>query len=248
MLMIMGLSFTHEMWFRVLPHLGSYRTIVFDNRGVGRSSVPPGPYSIVTMANDALAVLDAAGHKSAHVVGASMGGMIAQEIALRFPKRVRTLTLGCTSCSGLFCRPPRFGRGPGLQWFRIADRAERDRSLRRMLYAAATPDERIEEDIQVRCACAWNMRGVLNQLTGILLWNSYLRLPSIRIPALILHGEEDHLLPPGNGRVVARRIPRARFELIQNAGHVMTTDQPEAVVRHMLTFLESADKSPQTEC
>ena len=238
MLMIMGLSFTHEMWFRVLPHLASFRTITFDNRGVGRSSLPPGPYSILTMAEDAMAVLDAAGHESAHVVGASMGGMIAQEVALRFPHRVRTLTLGCTTYSGLFCRWPRFSRGPGFRWLRTSDRVLRERSLRHMLYAADTPDERIEEDIRVRCECAWNMKGVLNQLAGILMWNSYGRLPSIKIPTLVMHGDEDHLLPPQNGRVVASRIPGAQFELIPKAGHVLTTDQPELTVKHLLKFLK----------
>src|SRR5437764_6088044 len=79
LLMIMGLSFTHEMWFRVLPSLGSqYRVIVFDNRGMGRSDVPRGPYPIGRMARDAYAVLQAAGVEAAHVLGASMGGMIAQ--------------------------------------------------------------------------------------------------------------------------------------------------------------------------
>src|ERR1700759_3679341 len=86
-LLIMGLSFTHEMWFRILPSLAErYRVILFDNRGMGRSSVPGGPYSIPQMARDAAAVLRAAGASAAHVMGASMGGMIAQELALRQPK------------------------------------------------------------------------------------------------------------------------------------------------------------------
>src|SRR5579863_1621527 len=101
-LLIMGLSFTHEMWYRTLPGLGGYRTILFDNRGMGRSSVPSGPYRIQQMARDAAAVLTAAGVESAHVVGASMGGMIAQELALLAPRRVRTLLLACTTFSGVF--------------------------------------------------------------------------------------------------------------------------------------------------
>ena len=238
MLMVMGLSFTHEMWFRVLPHLvGSYRTITLDNRGAGRSGIPRGPYSMATMADDAMAVLDAAGHETAHIVGASMGGMIAQEIALRYPSRVRTLTLGCTSYSGIFSRWPRFRRGPGFEWFKTTDRVTRERSLRHMLYAAGTPDALIEEDIRIRCDCAWNMRGVLSQLAGILMWSSYARLPSLRKPTLVLHGEEDHLLPLQNGRVVAARIPGSQFESIPNAGHVLTTDQPELTVGHLLRFL-----------
>src|SRR4051794_18504846 len=100
-LLIMGLGASLEAWDRLAPILATrYRTILFDNRGVGRSDVPPGPYSLETMADDAAAVLDAAGVKSAHVIGISMGGMIAQELALRHPSRVRRLILGCTSCGG----------------------------------------------------------------------------------------------------------------------------------------------------
>jgi pimeloyl-ACP methyl ester carboxylesterase len=238
-LLIMGLSFTLEMWFRVLPALvGSYRTITFDNRGIGRSDIPRGPYTIGCMADDARAVLDAAGVERAHVIGASMGGMIAQEFALRYPARVQTLALGCTSYSGLFARWPHFRRSPGFSWFRTEDRVVRERKLRQFLYAAATPEERIEEDIRIRCGCGWTYKGVLSQLGGILLWNSYWRLPAIAAPTLVMHGEEDHLIPPVNGRVVAARIPNARFELIRNAGHILTTDQPEITIRHLLGFLK----------
>lgn len=234
--MIMGLSFTHEMWYRVLPKLSSYRKILFDNRGIGRSDVPRGPYSIATMAEDAIAVLDAAGCDSAHIVGASMGGMIAQEMALRHPSRVRTLTLGCTSSSGVFSRWPRF-RKIGFDWLKPGDRAAREWTLRPLLYAKNTADELIEEDIRIQCACSWTTKGVMSQLAGILLWSSYSRLPQIQCPTLVMHGDEDHLLPVANGRVVADRIPGAQFELIENAGHILTTDQPEVTMSHLLRFL-----------
>src|SRR5271168_4351769 len=100
-LLIMGLGYASAMWHRTRPVLAQwYRTIAFDNRGVGLSDVPPGPYSIATMASDAAAVLDAAGIASAHVFGVSMGGMIAQEFALQYPQRVRSLILGCTHAGG----------------------------------------------------------------------------------------------------------------------------------------------------
>src|SRR5580658_3599827 len=100
-LLIMGLGYPSDMWWRVRPVLdGRYRTIVLDNRGAGRSDVPPGPYPIALMAADAVAVLDAAGVESAHVFGISMGGMIAQEFALQYPTRVRSLILGCTAAGG----------------------------------------------------------------------------------------------------------------------------------------------------
>jgi pimeloyl-ACP methyl ester carboxylesterase len=237
-LLIMGLSFTLEMWFRVVPYLTkSYRTILFDNRGIGRSDVPRGPYTIRTLARDAEAVLDAAGVSAAHIVGASMGGMVAQELALRSPERVLSLMLGCTSYSGLFGRWPNFRKGPNhLSWLR-ASRQEREWAMRHMLYAAGTLNELIEEDIGIRCQCGWTYKGVLSQLAGILLWSSYKRLPRIKVPTLVVHGVEDHLLPPENGRIVASRIPHARFALIPNAGHILMTDQPELTIQHLLRFL-----------
>src|ERR1700726_4478678 len=100
-LLIMGLAYPSQMWYRTRPLLAlRYRTLAFDNRGIGRSDIPPGPYPIALMASDAAAVLEAAGIESAHVFGVSMGGMIAQEFALQYPKRVLSLILGCTTASG----------------------------------------------------------------------------------------------------------------------------------------------------
>lgn len=234
-LLIMGLSFTHEMWFRILPWLVErYQVILFDNRGMGRSSVPRGPYSIRKMARDALAVLRAANIPAAHVVGASMGGMIAQELALRHPEAVKSLILACTSHSGLFGRWPDFSRVPLRTG---ATREERERAVIQLLYADSTPLHLIEEDIRIRAGCQWTSRGFMYQFAGILMWSAYGRLPSIRIPTLVVHGDQDRLVPVENGRAVARRIPGAKFELIPNAGHVLTTDQPELCSETLLTFL-----------
>jgi 3-oxoadipate enol-lactonase len=240
-LLIMGLSFTHDMWFRVAPGLaGEYRTIVFDNRGMGRSDVPRGPYTMRRMASDARAVLDAAGVESAHVIGASMGGMIAQELALRHPQRVRSLMLGCTSSSGLFGKWPEFRYGP-RQW-RGRSREERERSLQSLLYAQTTSAARIEEDVRVRCSCTWCYKGFVNQLAGILMWSAYRRLPRIGVPTAVVHGDQDHLVPPENGRVIAARIPGARFELIRDAGHILITDQPEACMQAIRRFLKEQNR------
>jgi 3-oxoadipate enol-lactonase len=110
LLLIMGLSYPSYMWHRSRPMLAQrYRTIALDNRGVGQSDAPAGVYSIALMASDAAAVLDAAGVESAHVFGVSMGGMIAQEFALQYPERVRSLILGCTTAGS----PRRTGRTCG---------------------------------------------------------------------------------------------------------------------------------------
>ena len=238
-LMIMGLSFTLEMWTRMLPALTpSYRVILFDNRGMGRSSVPRGLYSIRQMARDAAAVLDAAGVNAAHIVGASMGGMIAQELALSLPHRVRSLLLACTTHGGFLSRWPDFSRRPrGVQWPKY-ERIERERAVIPMLYADTTPIERIEEDIHLRCNCQWNAQGFFRQLAAILPWTSYRRLRRINVPTLVVHGDQDRLVPSANGRMVAKRIPGATFRIIENAGHVLTTDQPEICAELMVDFLK----------
>src|SRR5215475_1901131 len=101
LLLIMGLGYPSDAWYRTRPVLAAkYRTIALDNRGVGRTEMPPGPYPIPVMASDAAAVLDAAGVETAHVFGISMGGMIAQEFALQCPQRLRSLVLGCTAPGG----------------------------------------------------------------------------------------------------------------------------------------------------
>jgi 3-oxoadipate enol-lactonase len=245
-LLIMGLSFSSEMWFRILPELqASFRILIFDNRGIGQSDVPRGPYTIRQMAADAVAVMDAANMPVAHVVGASMGGMIAQELALRYPQRVLSLALACTSSSGLFGKWPNFRRGPtSLAWFR-ADQVTRERAFRHLLYAQHTPEHLIEEDVRVRLSCNWTFKGVMSQLSGILLWSSYRRLPQIKVPTLVMHGEEDQLLPPENGRVVASRIPGARFHLLPKAGHMLTTDQREITLQCLLDFLAEVGGLPQ---
>ena len=242
-LLIMGLSFTHEMWHRTLPALSGCRAILFDNRGMGRSSVPSGPYFIRQMARDANAVLVAAGANSAHVLGASMGGMIAQELALLYPERVRSLILACTSYAGFFARWPDVRCS---QWLLGSKRTreERERALANLLYASTTPMARIHEDIGIRCACMWSRKGFLNQFGGILPWNAYFRLPRITAPTLVIHGDQDKLIPPQNGKIVARRIPGARFELIQNAGHILTTDQPEFCREALSKFLAEQTEPP----
>jgi 3-oxoadipate enol-lactonase len=101
LLLLMGLGYPLDMWYRTRPVLATrYRTIAVDNRGIGRSDMPPGPYPISLMASDALAVLNALGVESFHVYGISMGGMIAQELTLQHPARVRSLILGCTAAGG----------------------------------------------------------------------------------------------------------------------------------------------------
>jgi len=240
LLLIMGLGYTAHMWQRTRPLLSEhYRTIVYDNRGVGRSDSPVGPYAIPLMASDAAAVLDAAEVENAHLFGVSMGGMIAQEFALQYPTRVRSLILGCTAAGG----PTAVRSEPEATEMlkaRAAMNAEQaaDAALP-FIYDVDTPRERIEEDLAIRRPWPARPESYLAQLQGIRAWEGYTRLPAIRVPTLVIHGQNDRLVPVGNGQLIADRIPDAKLLIIPHASHIFLTDQPEIAHASILEFLQA---------
>jgi 3-oxoadipate enol-lactonase len=239
LLLIMGLGWTSHMWYRSRPVLSSkLRTIAFDNRGVGQSDVPTGPYPIALMASDTAAVLDAAGVESAHICGMSMGGMIAQEFALQYPGRVRSLILGCTAAGG----PHAVQAERAVIQLLLAPRGNSEdmaKAIYPYIYDAGTSDARKEEDLAVRRPWFPTAEGYLAQLQGIMAWEAYSRLPQITAPTLVIHGESDRLVPPENGRRIAARLPNARLEMIPRASHIFPTDQTEVAHRAMLEFLNA---------
>jgi len=237
-LLIMGLAYPSQMWYRTRPLLAlSYRTLALDNRGIGQSDVPPGPYSISLMASDAAAVVDAAGIESAHVLGVSMGGMIAQELALQYPARVRSLILGCTAAGG----PTAVRAEPeAIQMLMTREKMSPEQAADAavpFIYDPATPRERIDEDIAIRRPWFPRPEAYAAQLQGILGWEAYSRLGQIVAPTLIIHGESDRLIPPGNAILIAERIPGAKLVMIQRASHLFFTDQPEVANRAIMDFL-----------
>ena len=239
LLLIMGLGATHVWWHRLTPILASrFRTILFDNRGVGESDMPPGPYDMATLADDAMAVLDAAKVDTAHVFGASMGGMIAQEVVLRHPQRVRSLILGCTACGGRDVVPAAREVREMLTARGNLTREESARNMVPYTFDAGTPRERIDEDIAVRLAANVPNDGYFAQLEAIRSWTGTLsRLPAITTPTLVIHGETDALVPPENGRIIARAIPNAQLVMLPHASHIFYTDQLEASADAILSFL-----------
>jgi 3-oxoadipate enol-lactonase len=238
-LLIMGLGYSSVLWHRIRPLVSQhFRTVALDNRGVGSSDVPPGPYSISTMASDAAAVLDAAGISSAHVFGVSMGGMIAQEFALQYPARTRSLILGCTSAGGPSAvRAERkvadilMVRGMTLEQAREA--------IIPYIYDTATPREKIKEDLGLRRSCLPSLVGYSAQLQGILAWEGYSRIARITAPTLVIHGRSDALVPPGNGQLIAEKISGARLLLLDHASHLFLTDQTQLANKAIVEFLVS---------
>jgi pimeloyl-ACP methyl ester carboxylesterase len=247
-LLIMGLAYPSCMWHRTRPVLAQhFRTVAFDNRGVGLSDVPPGPYSIATMASDAAAVLDAAGISRAHVFGVSMGGMIAQEFALQYPARTRSLILGCTSPGGPSAVRAESNVIDVLLMRGMTPEQAREAILP-YIYDANTPREKIEQDVILRQPWLPSPEGYMAQLQAILSWEGYSRIAQIGAPTLVIHGKSDALVPPANGELIARRIPDAKLVLLEHASHLFLTDQTQAANKEIVEFiLSQAGGEPDPE-
>jgi pimeloyl-ACP methyl ester carboxylesterase len=245
LLLISGLGTTAHVWQRTREVLAeSHRTIALDNRGVGRSEVPPGAYSIALMASDALAVLDAAGVADAHVFGASMGGMIAQELCLQHPSRVRSLIVGCTT-AGAPMGPHAVQPAPETLSMLTRQGMTIEESIAAfnpLLYHPDTPSDRIEAGNAIRRRWFPTGRGYFGQLLGVSAWDAYDRLPGITVPTLVIHGEADKLIPAANAEIIAERIRGAKLVLLSGASHVFWTDQPDATHHAILEFLSEVSR------
>jgi pimeloyl-ACP methyl ester carboxylesterase len=243
-LLIMGLGASSLGWYRVLPELApAYRTIVFDNRGTGRSDPITRLLKMEDLVQDALGVLDAAGEESAHIVGASMGGMIAQQLALHHPERVRSLALCCTTPVSRQPLPPwRLIVGATLRTF--LDPRQSAWVMNPALYSQRTRDERperIEGDMAVRMAHPTPARTAWLQLLAIARHDTRERLSDLAtVPVTVIHGEEDVLIPLDRGELLHELIPGSRLAVIPEAGHVLTTDEEEASIAALLDHLEWA--------
>jgi pimeloyl-ACP methyl ester carboxylesterase len=247
LLLIMGFGMPGEAWLGSLPFLHGFRAIYFDNRGTGLSDKPAGPYTIARMADDAAALLDHLGIERAHVYGVSMGGMIAQEVALRHPEKVRSLVLGCTMCGGTQAKLPEpevietlmevvsnIGKPDPASWV--------ERQLPLLFpaeWVAANPGIRDMLAMMVPLLPPTPPETAPHALAGIAEWSTYDRLPQIRIPTLVLHGDRDVLVPFENAAVLVERIPGAELEVIAGAGHGYPAQDPVRVHQVVTDFLRA---------
>jgi 3-oxoadipate enol-lactonase len=256
-LLVMGLGANGRIWRPVVDRLveRDYDVLTFDNRGCGRSGVPVRPWTTRTMAADAIAVADAAGVATIDLIGASLGGMVAQEVALAHPGRIRTLILGCTT-GGL----PRVDLLPlpGLpRMLGAALRAgRRPPSTRdgvgeflRLVVSpefAASCEEGSEAWVAVASALEDPMtqRGFAQQLLAAGRHATWTRLDRLTMPVQVQHGSADRLMPLAAGRELARRIPGAQLKIVEGAGHALGLEQPDAIVDLAVSFLESRSRVP----
>lgn len=245
-LLIQGLSGTHRSWgpeFLQALQPG-FDVIAYDHRGIGLSGASEGQFSIVDLAEDAAGLLDALEIEQAHVVGVSMGGMVAQELALRHPGRVHTLTLGCTYCGGPDGRitdPAVFQRLVAAWASRDRDRVLRASFDINVSAAYAAQPGTYEAFAAAATAVPANLSVIFEQARATSSHDTSERLGALTMPTLVVHGDQDQMLAVGNGRQIAALIPGARLEVLEGVGHLFWLEQPEHSAQLIRDHARAAD-------
>lgn len=248
-LLIQGVGTAGETWRpQVLGLQHEFQTLLFDNRGIGRSVPLRGKISIAAMAEDAAALIEAAGWSSVHVVGHSMGGIIAQQLALDFPKRVRSLSLLCT-----FSKGKEAARlTPWVLWMTLRTRVGSTRMRRHAFLEMLISKQRLESaDLDALATQYGRMIGrdlsdqppiLMKQVMAMGRNNCSARLGELsNIPTLVVSADEDRIAQPRFGRRLAELIPGAGFKLITGASHGVTLEKPDETNRLLGDFFRQID-------
>lgn len=223
----------------------SFQVIAFDNRGAGQTDKPDSPTSIAQMADDAAALLDALTIGRAHVMGISMGGMIAQEVVLRHPEKVLGLVLGCTNCGA----PNSVAASQEVvNLLMVPEGMDPREAARRSWPSGYTPEfieanpEFLEAQLERTLAHPTPLETRGRQMTAIREWNSHDRLNQITAPTLIITGDRDVLIPPDNSRIINECITGSRLHIIPDAAHVFPSSHPNETVEAVTAFLQSVEQ------
>jgi 3-oxoadipate enol-lactonase len=242
-LMIQGLGASKNAWnLQRIAMATRFRCISFDNRGAGRSDKPTEPFTLEQMADDAIAVLDAAGIETAHVVGASMGGVISQIVAVKYPQRVRSLTLVCTACRNHPWRQELL-----QSWAKTADEkgmievgkeaaqwVMSPRSFRRLVPAFTWMGP---------LAALRPRHSFVSQIDAILNTREELvdQLSTITAPTMVIVGNQDILTPRGDSEEIAERIPNAELVVISGAAHGLMMEHSSTFNKILIEFLQRTE-------
>ncbi len=243
-LLVMGHSYSSALWYPALPVFArQHRVITFDNRGTGASDTTR-TLTVRQMAEDAVAVMDAAGVAKAHVYGVSMGGVVVQELAMWRPDRVASLIVGCagmltadkrrapSAARLLYHLPPRL-----LKW--LLTSVQSDKS-----YGSAAPTAAIAADRAVLAKDVFTKHGLLAQANAMARYTTTREaVAGLTLPALVLHGDEDGLVPFAWGEELAQALPNGRFVRLAGAGHnflVARRDEANTAVLDFIRQVEAA--------
>jgi pimeloyl-ACP methyl ester carboxylesterase len=243
LVMIMGLSGNMDSWDpRLIAGLSEkYSTVLFDNRGAGRTDAPKINYSIKMFADDTARLMDNLKIKKAHVFGISMGGMIAQELALNYPQNVEKLVL-CSTHGGVSKSVP---ASPKVMSILISMGAgAKSEDIVRNMFTLTYTEEFIKnnpdymEQARERAMIApITSDAFRRQLMAVSVWDAYTRLSKIKAPTLVMAGKNDILMPPENAKILADRIPGANLVYFEKSGHALFAHEPQKVLATLLQFL-----------
>jgi pimeloyl-ACP methyl ester carboxylesterase len=248
--LIGGFSMVKESWGLQVQGLAThFRVVTPDNRGVGETRIPPRPFSVSDMAADTVGLMDALGIAAAHVFGVSMGGLIAQELALDYPHRVRKVVLGCTTHGG------RRAVRPTLEVLEALGRAtdpgvpveEAVRNWVPIMFSERFMREepaRLDAFIRFSVENWPTPEGAAGQIGALSVFNSRRRLGEIRCPVLAVTGSEDRMMPPENARLLAEAIPGAEHCVVEGAGHGFFYEKPQEVNRILIEFFRGERMTP----
>jgi pimeloyl-ACP methyl ester carboxylesterase len=244
LVLIMGLSGNIDWWDPpLIRKLSSrFKTLIFDNRGAGRTDKPEIDYSIRMFADDTVGLMDILGIRRAHVLGISMGGMIAQELVLNYPDRVEKLILCSTNCGGSDSVPPSaqvlgtlLGSRDGLTPEDIV------RGTLPLLFTEnhikSNPDlMKLVTNEMLKAPIPVDSFG--RQVGAIMNFDVCEKLGMIRKATLVMAGAQDILIPPENSKILAARIPGAKLHMFKNSAHAIFSEETEAVLKALLDFLK----------
>jgi pimeloyl-ACP methyl ester carboxylesterase len=244
LLLIMGLAGRASSWSERFLELlrPRFKVIRFSNRGMGTSECPAGEFTVRMMAEDAVGLLGELDIHRAHVMGISMGGMIAQELVLNHPGLVRGLVLGCTTCGGTQGIPT---PAESAQAFVPQQGQSMEEMVRKLLEVSTTPEfvvrEKafIDEMLRDYVSSPPRMDVVMRQMAAVAQFSTYDRLPEIKAPTLIVHGEEDRLLPFQNAGILKERIAGAEMKPFPGVGHMFFWERHEETADAIVEFLSS---------
>ena len=241
LVLIQGMGFDRFGWEPVLRKLRRhFRLVLVDNRGSGRSDRPAGSFAVADMAGDIVAVLDAAGIGTAHVLGASLGGMVAQELAIRHPERVDGLVLACTAPGWPFAYPmPAPSVRLIMSTARMTAEAARRRHTENALSAGTVQQrpEVVNRLLELQGSRPADRRALSAQAAAGARYTGRLRQARIRARTLVLHGGADTVVDPRNGKLLADRIPGARLVTFPGLGHLLFWEDPDGFAEAVASFL-----------